>query len=178
MKVWALCRAAIAAIAMIAAPALAAGTVWRIATPQAGFADLPTLAPAIDEALSDGFGNLMFACDNDRVFLLVVLPSFPFGATTEGALVIGADGPRLPLELRDLYGAPVADAPRIDRDATMLWAEIAPEDLAEMAPVDLLALAVGPTDYAVPLDGFAAAVPEFLHYCATGAKGDATLYAE
>lgn len=168
------------AMALLAAPAAGAGELvaggWAISPPSPAYPDLPSLAPDIAYDPANDLSSLVFACDRDRFFLMVVAPGFPFQPVNAAKLTVGDGGPQIDLSLRDLYGDPVADAPKIDWDASVLWSELAMEDLSEMASVATLVIAVGERRWTIGLEGFEGPAREFLTYCATGEKAEAGHY--
>lgn len=164
--------AAAAAVAGLSGAAPAADLVaggWRVAQANTGYADLPNLAPEIEFDPANDLTSLAFACDPERMFLLVVAPGFPAQPVMTARLGVGDAS--VDFALRDLYGAPAADAPKIDWDATILWGEMAAEDFSEIAPADAISLAVGERQWRIALRGFEKPAREFLSICAASDPG-------
>ncbi len=165
--------------ALSVTPAAAAGPValeisaWRLSLPDPSFADLPALVPEIDYSEANTLQSLVFVCDADSYFALVVGPLFEAPPTGKGTLALGSDkGPAMTLALRDLYSAPGADAPKLDWDSAIYYAPVDMEDLSTMASVDQLALSFAGQTWRLPLPDFDRAMPAFLEYCATGKVSD------
>lgn len=155
---------------------LVAGS-WKIFPPLAGSKDLPSLAADIEYDPGNDLRGIAFACDRERFYLLVVAPDFKYEPVNPARLTYGDGGPTADLVLRDLYGAPVADSPRLDWDASILYGELATEDFSAMAPLASLTLAIGEKSWRLALKDFEPASAEFLSHCATGAVGDGRYYA-
>jgi hypothetical protein len=179
MRHWLLAAAALAAAcAPTCAQTLVPVTAWQITRPAKAYADLPALRPEVDYAADNDLQSLVFVCDRDRFHLLIVAPLFKVAATAEARLTLGEGGPTLALPLRDLYRGPGREAPKLNWDATVLYAPLAMEDLSQMAPLNSLSLAIGTRRWRLPLPGFEKALPVFLTYCATGRITDPSVLAD
>lgn len=138
---------------------------WHFSAPNAEFADLPSVMPEIDYTPDNDLSSLGFVCQGEDFFVLVVAPGFDHGPDTAARLILGDGGPGIDLDLRDLYSVHDPAAPKIDWDATILYAGIAMEDLSEMTPLKSLSLQVGTRQWRLPLPGFAPAMGALLDHC-------------
>jgi len=151
-------------------------TAWRMALPSGDYADLPKLMARTDYSSENDLRSLAFVCDRQggmpRFFILVISPGFKHDSVITARLTVGDGGPVLGLELRDLYGAPGVDAPKLDWDADILYGEADPEDLSQIAQVKALTLSIADRAWRLPLTDMDRAMPVFLDYCATGKVSD------
>ena len=122
---------------------------WITTEPSPAFADLPALKPDMGSSPDSELGQLVFVCrkstPSSAFFALVVAPRFAFSGTVAVRLAVeGAGrGGALDLTMKDLYGTRGGERPKLDWDATILFAPIAMEDLGELIRADALLVTAG-----------------------------------
>lgn len=156
---------ALASSAAVSATMNLAVLDWHFSTPNADFADLPSVMPEIDYSPDNDLRSLGFVCQGEDFFLLVVAPGFDHGSATPARLILGDGGPGIDLALRDLYAVHDPAAPKLEWDATILYAGIAMEDLSEMTLLKSLSLQIDAKEWRLPLPGFAPAMTSLLEHC-------------
>lgn len=168
--------------ALAAGPATVAVTAWKLALPSHDYADLPNLTAEGDYVPENDLRSLVFVCDKrqggERFFILIVAPGFKHDPVSTVRLTLGDGGPSFSFELRDLYGAPGSDAPKLEWDADILYGEVGGEDLSEIAQVKSLTVSAAGRAWRLPLPGMAKAMPVFLNYCHTGKVSDRSVLAK
>lgn len=151
-------------------------TGWSYNAAAKHFTDKPALVPDAEYSADNQMGFLAFTCQPGEVspayFALLVAPGFD---TTEenndvrlGIEGAGAGG-ELRLAMRDLYATSGGERPRIDWDATILFAPVGMEDLGQFIQARaLLVKAAAQTWRLAGGDSLARAGERFLTACETG----------
>lgn len=151
-------------------------TGWTYNPAATDFADQPALVPEAEYSADNQMGFLAFTCQPGEVspayFALLVAPGFD--TTKEdndvrlGIEGAGAGG-ELRLAMRDLYATSGGERPRIDWDATILFAPVGMEDLGQLiqAPA-LLVKAAGQSWRLASGGNLARAGERFVAACETG----------
>jgi len=151
-------------------------TGWTYNPAAKDFADKPALVPDAEYAADNEMGFLAFTCQPGEVspayFALLVAPGFD--TTKEdndvrlGIEGAGAGG-ELRLAMQDLYATSGGERPRIDWDATILFAPIGMEDLGQLIQArSLLIKAAGQTWRLASGGNLDRAGQRFLTACETG----------
>lgn len=151
-------------------------TGWTYNAAAKDFTDKPALVPDAEYSADNQMGFLAFTCQPGEVspayFALLVAPGF--GITKEDNDVrLGIEGEgaggELRLAMRDLYATSGGERPRIDWDATILFAPVAMEDLGQLIEARaLLVKAAGQTWRLAGGGSLARAGEKFLAACETG----------
>lgn len=151
-------------------------TGWTYNAAAQDFADRPALVPDAEYSADNQMGFLSFTCQPGEVspayFALLVAPGFDI-TKEDNDVRLGIEGAgaggELRLAMRDLYATSGGERPRIDWDATILFAPVGMEDLGQLiqAPA-LLVKAAGQSWRLAGGDSLARAGEKFLAACETG----------
>ena len=151
-------------------------TGWTYNPAARDFADLPALVPDAEYSADNQMGYLAFTCQPGEVspayFALLVAPGFVI-TKEDNDVRLGIEGAgaggELRLAMRDLYATSGGERPRIDWDATILFAPIGMEDLGQLIQSSaLLVKAAGQTWRLAGGGSLARAGEKFLAACETG----------
>lgn len=151
-------------------------TGWTYNPAAQDFADLPALVPDAEYSADNQMGYLAFTCQPGEIspayFALLVAPGFAI-TKEDNDVRLGIEGAgaggELRLAMRDLYATSGGERPRIDWDATILFAPIEMEDLGQLIQARaLLVKAAGQTWRLAGGGGLARAGEKFLAACETG----------
>ena len=151
-------------------------TGWTYNPAAQDFADLPVLVPDAEYSADNQMGYLAFTCQTGEVspayFALLVAPGFDI-TREDNDVHLGIEGAgaggELRLAMRDLYATSGGERPRIDWDATILFAPVGMEDLGQLIQARaLLVKAAGQTWRLAGGGSLASAGERFLAACETG----------
>lgn len=141
---------------------------WNVLLPDGGYPELPLLMAEADYSEDNDLRSLAIGCSGQRYYLFVIAPGFSYRPVNQAALVL--DGGDIPLELRDLYGAPAAAAPTVDWDADVLYGDIREADVGRLGRLASVDLALADRVWTVPLNGIEEPLERFLGACAQRAR--------